>query len=479
VAIDYNIQRNKLYTTLLSTETSKGNPFLDKKYSFTDFYKRFFSADQGVKDLYNALTTTKKKSGEFFLDPKKYTLANFYFSFGCDLTFAPKEFCEAQKSKFSGNYVDGKAKLSITDISGNLSYILKSDKDITIPVINKKIDPEIKGNLTNKVGDVYVDKKSWGETRFNFIDDGKGNIIQINVEVVASAMNKELKLASYNFTKNDSEVSPEEDKEKEEDGEWTWREVPKAAWEALKKAGKWVKEEGGKFWAYLNTEGEARDAEENIWGCINKYNENWGYYKLLRGGTGTGPDYFYEFSTYKIDGKKTIFVYFEDGKFVLRSFDTNQNIPGQSGKWSCLEGGGYKLDYDDGRKAVFGMNEKESKIQSSSDQEGNEKSNQPISACKSMISCPSFVDYVNKNLEYKVCMKCPEIQNFQNNPVLKVIYFRKLKQNNLPERTDDIFGPIMKSAIEEYQEMNGITKTGTINHNTYIALKKDSKGRGA
>jgi peptidoglycan hydrolase-like protein with peptidoglycan-binding domain len=125
------------------------------------------------------------------------------------------------------------------------------------------------------------------------------------------------------------------------------------------------------------------------------------------------------------------------------------------------------------------MNEKESKIQSSSDQEGNEKSNQPISACKSMISCPSFVDYVNKNLEYKVCMKCPEIQNFQNNPVLKVIYFRKLKQNNLPERTDDIFGPIMKSAIEEYQEMNGITKTGTINHNTYIALKKDSKGRGA
>jgi hypothetical protein len=96
VAIDYNIQRNKLYTTLLSTETSKGNPFLDKKYSFTDFYKRFFSTDQGVKDLYNALTTTKKNSGDFFLDPKKYTLANFYFSFGCDLTFAPKEYCEAQ-----------------------------------------------------------------------------------------------------------------------------------------------------------------------------------------------------------------------------------------------------------------------------------------------------------------------------------------------------------------------------------------------
>lgn len=284
-----------------------------------------------------------------------------------------------------------------------------------------------------------------------------------------------IKGRTVNFTKKTSQPSPQPPSS----DDFEWKEVAYDTYQLLKKAGKWVKEEGGKLYAYLNSALQAKDADENTWDCINKYNENWGYYKLLRGGTGSGPDYFYEFSTYKINGKKTIFVYFADGKFVLRSFDNNQNIPGQSGKWSCLEGGGYKLDYDDGRKAVFGMNEKESKIQSSSDQEGNEQSNQPISGCKSIISCPSFVDYVNKNLEYKVCMKCPEIQNFQNNPVLKVIYFRKLKQNNLPERTDDIFGPIMKSAIEEYQEMNGITKTGTINHNTYIALKKDSKGRGA
>jgi hypothetical protein len=341
---------------------------------------------------------------------------------------------------------------NITEESGILYWNTKFGKTI----LTKKTDNSYTGRLIGQDYEVKFDIEGGNVKGGKFIYSFGGVITEIN------------------FIKIDGNTPPPSD-----DEGWTWREIPKAAWEALKKAGKWVKEEGGKFWAYVNAEGAARDAEENIWGCINKYNENWGYYKLLRGGTGSGPDYFYEFSTYKIDGKKTIFVYFEDGKFVLRSFDTNQDIPGQSGKWSCLEGGGYKLDYDDGRKAVFGMNEKESKIQSSTDQQNNQQSNQPIAACKSIISCPSFVDYVNKNLEYKICMKCPEIQKIQNNPVLKVIYFRKLKENNIPEKTDEIFGPIMKSAIEEYQEMNGIRKTGSINHDTFIALENDSTGRGS
>lgn len=278
---------------------------------------------------------------------------------------------------------------------------------------------------------------------------------------------------NVNFTrKNPNQPSPPSS------SDFEWKEVAYDTYNLLKKAGKWVKEEGGKLYAYLNSALQAKDADENTWDCINKYNENWGYYKLLRG---AGGDFNYEYSTLKINGEKTIFVYFKDGRFVIRGFDSDKDIPGEAGKWSCLEGGGYRLDYDDGRKAVFGLTQKEPSQQSGAGGQNNGQSQQPkpiTSACKSITSCPSFVDFVNKNLAYKLCMKCPEIQNFQNNPVLKIIYFKKLKENNFPQKTDEIFGPIMKSAVEEYQEMNGIQKTGAIGHKTFIALKKDNKGRG-
>lgn len=70
-------------------------------------------------------------------------------------------------------------------------------------------------------------------------------------------------------------------------------------------------------------------------------------------------------------------------------------------------------------------------------------------------------------------MKCPEIGEFQNNPVFKIIYFQKLKDNGFAQKTDNIFGPITKAAVEEYQEMNGLVKDGIIGIKTLAQLEKD------
>lgn len=479
MAIDYNIQRNKLYSNLLSTENSKGKFFLDKKYSFSDFYKRFFTSDQGVQDLYKALTTTKKKSGKFFLDPQRYTLQNFYFSFACDLSFAPNEYCKSRESKFTGDYVDGKAKLTITDIAGNLSYVLQLDKEYVIPVINKRIDPEIKGSLVNKVGDVYVDKKSWGEAKFNFVDDGSGNISQINVEVIGKALTREFKIASYNFTKKGDDATSETDVEAPEpvDGV-NWTEVASDTWEGLKKAGYWVVEKAGRLWALIGSGGKIiSPTGTTVFNCINKWNEGWGYYKLLTGYEGDRK-FAFEYTSHVVDGKKVKLLYFQDGEVVMRFTDSNKDVPGGKGKWSCTDTG-YKIMWQNGQVAVFNR-EKGNVVGSDIGQETETDSSKKMSfrqACKKTLPCPLKDDVIKGKAAYKICMKCPEIKEIQENPVLSKIYFRKLSENGMAQKSDGIFGPITKAAVEEYQEMNGLLKDGIIGMNTIRVLEKDKTGR--
>ena len=260
--------------------------------------------------------------------------------------------------------------------------------------------------------------------------------------------------------------------------DFDWKEIASDTYETLKKAGKWVKTEAGKFYAYMNAQLSTVDAKDTLWDCINKYNQNWGYYKLLRGGGSLGDPFYYEYNNQEIDGQKTIFVYFGDNTFAIRFRNSTTNIPGQTGKWSCLEGGGYKLNFDDGREVVFGLNEKISETGGTNKQNSNSENTGGVStACKTYSACPSFIDIVNKNLSYTKCMKCAEIEAYQKNPVLNVIYFRKLRENGLPEKTDENFGPILESAVKEYQEMNGIPKTGKIDAKTNKVLMRDSGGR--
>lgn len=230
--------------------------------------------------------------------------------------------------------------------------------------------------------------------------------------------------------------------------------------------------------------------------CINKWNEYWGYYKLLGGWDGK-TNFAYESTSHKVDGRKIKLVYYPDKTVVMRFKDNDQDVPGGKGTWACsTTGTGYTIEWEDGKRAVFGKEQGEAEIgsvavtgddktqktdksntQSTTDTK-KEKLQSFKEVCKSKLPCPSYFDFINKNKPYKICMACPEIEEFQKNPVLKVIYFRKLKENGFPEKTDGVFGPITKSAVEEYQEMNGLKKDGIIGPQTYAALQKDKSGRG-
>lgn len=230
------------------------------------------------------------------------------------------------------------------------------------------------------------------------------------------------------------------------------------------------------------------------WKCINDWNRHWGYYSLLGGMEGIKKKYAYEYTTDKVDGRRVKLLYFEDGTVVMRFQDDDSDVPGGKGKWSCdTEGMGYTINWENGEVAVFAKTKGEatktqgpaSSSSGSSNQDGSSASGSQSGtpsesklpkfreACKSILPCPRREDVEKNKAYYKICMRCPEIQEFQNNPVLKVIYFRKLKENGLTEKTDGIFGPITKAAVEEYQVMNGLVKDGLIGPKTLAQLDKD------
>lgn len=242
------------------------------------------------------------------------------------------------------------------------------------------------------------------------------------------------------------------------------------------------------------------------WKCINNWNEWWGYYKLLGGWEGLddkGKDikFAYEYTSHKVNGRKVKLAYYEDGKVVMRYKDDDTDVPGGTGKWACdTEGTGYSISWDNGQVAVFGRNKGDAEIgsvavagsgaQSSGGGKPTSTDGKPTSGsgtstatstglpkykevCKATLPCPTRKSVEEGKASYKICMKCPEIGEFQNNPVFKIIYFQKLKDNGFAQKTDNIFGPITKAAVEEYQEMNGLVKDGIIGIKTLAQLEKD------
>jgi len=237
------------------------------------------------------------------------------------------------------------------------------------------------------------------------------------------------------------------------------------------------------------------------WKCINNWNEWWGYYKLLGGWEGLddkGKDikFAYEYTSHKVNGRKVKLAYYEDGKVVMRYKDDDTDVPGGTGKWACdTEGTGYSISWDNGQVAVFGRNKGDAEIGSVAVAGSGAQSSgggKPTSGtgtststststglpkykdvCKATLPCPTRKSVEEGKASYKICMKCPEIGEFQNNPVLKIIYFQKLKDNGFAQKTDNVFGPITKAAVEEYQEMNGLVKDGIIGIKTLAQLEKD------
>lgn len=216
------------------------------------------------------------------------------------------------------------------------------------------------------------------------------------------------------------------------------------------------------------------------WDCINNWNEKWGYYPLL-GGQGSGDRFAYEITTYKIQNRPVRILYFTDNTIKLKFQDTDEEVPNVSGTFVCHEDGtGYTVTWQDGTSAVFGSNSKNpgggGATPPTTDTSGTSSPTGKktfAQICKSTIACPSIAE-IKSGKSYKICMKCKEIEDLQNTPVFKTIYFRKLKENGLSEKVDGIFGPITKEAVEEYQQMNGLTADGAIGVNTYNQMVQDA-----
>lgn len=259
-----------------------------------------------------------------------------------------------------------------------------------------------------------------------------------------------------------------------------WLEVANSTWDALKKAGYWVKEEGGKLLAAIRNGLHVKKEEVNPFECIDNWNKRWGYYKLLRGDDGK-TEFAFEVTDYQVDGKATKFIYYPDYRFVVKFDKTDKDVQGGKGRWACSKDGqGYQLVWDDGRKATFsrlkGQPDGEfSTVEGGQTSQENEVTKFPTfsESCKAIKSCPSVQDVLEKGRAFKLCMKCPEIERLQKIPSLNFLYSQILAENGKKIKTDQYFGPILQAAVKRYQIGLFGKSTGMIGPKTYQSLMKD------
>ena len=73
-------------------------------------------------------------------------------------------------------------------------------------------------------------------------------------------------------------------------------------------------------------------------------------------------------------------------------------------------------------------------------------------------------------------MKCPEIKEIQDDPNFNYLFYReRLKEAHKKIKTDDIFGPIMKLAVEDYREANALERLDFIDAKTLAHIINNSK----
>lgn len=252
-----------------------------------------------------------------------------------------------------------------------------------------------------------------------------------------------------------------------------WTEVTRDVWNALKAAGHWVKEQGGKLWALLNADGTP--VLPDVWKCIDSYNDSMGYYKLS---LAISDDMRFQ-TLLDSKGNKFKEEYYRNGDAIR--YDKKSNSLLKKGKWGCgKDGKSYYIKWEDGVNEVRG--EAGETIEDILPQDGGsgmgtgfEPAPTFSEVCTSVKACPTVLRVTKENKAFKLCMKCDEIEKLQNTPVFKQIYFRHLKNNNKEQKVDKVFGPIMEGAVKEYQEMYGIKKTGMIGTLTYKSMTGDKE----
>lgn len=418
--INYDEQRNKLWKAMRKRKKANRKPFLLEKYSFQEFYNRFFKTKDDFESLYEYLTTTKTDEDKFFYDPDEIGLNNFYFNLACDLSYAPKQYCKPSKTKFSGNYYDGPTELTIEDTSGNLSFVLKVETPIDIPLV-RKID-KFSGNLTHESGNTYIHEEPWGQEEFDFIETANGNIKEIIVKISTKKVERigSITLATFRFTKSafPSQDNAEDDEEQEP------------------------------------------EVVETTYDCILNYIGSHGIKKLNKGASG---ERYVNVSRKTPQNEDTQYVFYKDGKIIWRVANTGKSL--RTGTWECGEDGeSFIVKWDSGDKRIekYGVSDLDVNEPTGS---SNSAAN-PKTKCEKILPCPKTQDVISGKARFTLCMKCDEIKKIKEAQSIRDLYVGYSGSENF----DDIFDEYLEKTITDFQRANGIQKSGAVGNMTYERL---------
>jgi len=202
---------------------------------------------------------------------------------------------------------------------------------------------------------------------------------------------------------------------------------------------------------------EPESDDTSVWSCIEKFNKENNAYPLF-----DRDDFRFEKTNKTFNDQRTIFMYYKDGRAVWAYYSDFKPI--WTGTWKCSGDNGYFITWSNGKISSFG----DKSFDGTQQQSGGAETDITENICPNGYKegCVSEEDILNNKKALKVCSKCDLVKKVQENPEIKTRIFRLQKEAGLPEKTDNVFGPIMLAAIKEYQSSHGINPTGAVGEKT-------------
>jgi len=199
----------------------------------------------------------------------------------------------------------------------------------------------------------------------------------------------------------------------------------------------------------------------SVWDCIENYNKENNSKSLY-----DRDEYRYEKVDLEYDNKPTIFKYYKDGRVDWAYYADQKPI--LQGKWECRGDNGYIIKWSNGKISTYN-------VKTGGGLEGN-SNNTTTTTLENICpngykeGCVSKNDIFGKGKALKACSKCDLVKEVQDNPEIKARIFRLQKEAGQPEKTDNVFGPIMLAAIKEFQSSHGINPTGNVGELTLTKI---------
>ena len=203
---------------------------------------------------------------------------------------------------------------------------------------------------------------------------------------------------------------------------------------------------------------ESETEDKSVWSCIENFNKKYNQFALLDRG-----DYRFEEVEMQNNGKDTVFMYYKDGRVAWAYYSDKKPI--MYGKWECKGKDGYLIKWSDGQISRYGT--KDAGMTGSTT---STTTTENICPNGYKEGCVSKNDIFGKGKALKACSKCDLVKEVQDNPEIKARIFRLQKEAGKPEKTDNVFGPIMLAAIKEFQSSHGINPTGNVGELTLTKI---------